>query len=239
MVEIIFNDCDLAVKSPSQGLSLLIQALRDIVQETGGVGLNDDAVIGRLRWEELRDWPCTITSTGSVTTGDQKTSKLLPEEVWPPQLLHTCCFSSLSLPLCFPLKYHVPELSSSVRLPFCRLSLSIYLSSVSASLSGWWLRTTALLVVEGEMTKDSLIVTVWVSSVWFSFLPNHRDDAVSPHQTDAAKSLISISQQCNVRWNYSGVTIHWLQLGCTEAWWMEQNINKSHLLLWRSLSWFA
>lgn len=51
------------------------------MQETGGVGLNADAVTGQSGGEELRDRPCSITSSGSLTTGDQMMSVLMPEEV--------------------------------------------------------------------------------------------------------------------------------------------------------------
>ena len=52
------------------------------MQEKGGVGLNDDAVTGQSGGAELCDWLfCSITSNGSLTTGEQRMSVRMPEEV--------------------------------------------------------------------------------------------------------------------------------------------------------------
>lgn len=51
------------------------------MQEKGGVRLNDDAITGQSGGEELCDRLCSITSNGSLATGDQRLSVLTPEDV--------------------------------------------------------------------------------------------------------------------------------------------------------------
>lgn len=52
------------------------------MQKKGGVRLNDDAITGQSGGGgELCDRLCSITSNGSLTTGDQRLSVLMPEEV--------------------------------------------------------------------------------------------------------------------------------------------------------------
>lgn len=78
------------------------------MQLKGGVLPSDYAVTGQSGGEGLRDQLCSITSSESLTTGEQRMSELTPATKFDGfQLLHTCCSVSL-----------FSALSSSVSCPF-------------------------------------------------------------------------------------------------------------------------
>lgn len=81
------------------------------MQLKGGVSLSDDAVTGQSGGEELRDQPCSITSSESLTTGEQRMSELSPTTKFDDfQLLHTCCSVSLFSAVFCSLFYYIMSL---------------------------------------------------------------------------------------------------------------------------------
>ncbi len=179
-------------------------------------------------WEGC-DRLCSITSNWSLTTEDQGMSVLMPEEVWQLRAAsHLLLLFSSALVVSHIVLYEFPFF---LNMPVISISFSQLMV-----VKGHWLLGHA-----GKMAKDRLIVAVWVTLEVFGSLSTQSPTwrCFPSSKTNAAKSLISISQQFDARWNYSGVMIHWLQPGWTEAWCTDRNINKSHLFLWWSLSWFA
>lgn len=74
----------------------------------------------------------------------------------------------------------------------------------------WWgVRATGLHVIANEMTLSRLIVALWVMLVVFGSLLSQSQKwrRFPSSNTNAAKSLISIYQQCTVKWNYSEVIL--------------------------------